>query len=124
MKDRDNTDLWTALAIGAVVGIGAALVARSRDESELQSVLRRLKPAQKRAAHMVKNARRAVGRGAHQAGEAGEDLVHASVDMLNDLREGARDIVHTTREELQRAAHDTLIDARKAARRAARRAFR
>jgi gas vesicle protein len=124
MRDRDNTDLWTALAIGAVVGIGAALLARSRDENELQSVLRRLKPAQKRAARIVRTARRAVGRGAHQAGETGEELVHASVDMLNDLRQGARDIVHTTREELQKAARDTLIDARKAARRAARRTFR
>jgi gas vesicle protein len=125
MKEHDNTDLWTALAIGAAVGIGAALVARSRQgDDDLQNVLRRLKPARKRAGRMVKAARRGVVRGVHQAGETGEDIVHASRDMLSDLRKGARDIVHTTREELQKVARDSIIDARKAARRAARRTFR
>jgi gas vesicle protein len=125
MNDRDNTDLWTALAIGAVVGIGAALVARSRQEdNELQSVLRRLRPARKQAVRIVRNARRAVGRGAQQAGEAGEELLGASRDVLNDLRKGAREIVHSTREELQKVARESITDARKAARRAARRTFR
>jgi gas vesicle protein len=125
MNDRDNTDLWTALAIGAVVGIGAALVARSRQEdNELQSVLRRLRPTRKQAVRMVKNARRAVGRSAQQAGEAGEELLGASRDVLNDLRKGAREIVHSTREELQKVARESITDARKAARRAARRTFR
>src|SRR5688572_33330029 len=103
MKDRDNTDLWTALAIGAVVGIGAALLARSRqDDNDLQHVLKRLKPTRKRAAKLVKNARRSVSRGAHQAGEVGEGVLHASRDMLHDLRENARDIVHTTRRSEER----------------------
>jgi gas vesicle protein len=125
MRDRDNTDLWTALAIGAVVGIGAALLARSRQDetNDLQGMLKRLKPTRKRAARMVKNARRAVSRGAHQAGEAGEDLVHASRDMLTDLRKNAREIVHTTRDELEKVARNSVLDARKAARRAARRTF-
>ena len=118
MRDRDNTDLWTALAIGAVVGIGAALLARSRQDDN--DLLRRLKPTRKRAARIVKNARRAVGRGAHQAGEVGEDLVHASRDMLSDLRKNARQIVHTTRDELEKVARDSIIDARKAARKAVR----
>lgn len=125
MKDRDNSDLWTALTIGAVVGIGAALLARSRQsDDDLHAVLSRLKPQRKRTGRALKRARHAIDRGARQAGAAGEDLVHASREVLDDLRKGARDIVQSTTEELRNVARDSIADARRAARKAARRAFR
>ena len=124
MSDRDNTDLWTALTIGAVVGIGAVLLVRARQSDRDVSVLKRLAPARKRGQRAVRAARRAVESGAERAGDAGSDLLHAGRDALSELRHGARDIVLSAREELEKAARDSLSDARKAARKAARRTFR
>jgi gas vesicle protein len=117
MSDRDNTDLWTALTIGAVVGIGAALLVRAR-QSDTDTIMlaRRLKPVRKAA----RAARDEVGRRTRHVADAGEDLLDAGREILDDLRQGARDIVKATREELQKAARESVADARKAARKARR----
>lgn len=124
MRDHDSIDVWAAVAIGAVVGIGAALLVRARQEDDTHELLKRLRPVGRSAQRAATAVRKEVGRRASQAGEAGEDLVAAGRDVLDDLRKGARDIVHATREELEKAARDSVRDARKAAQRAARRATR
>jgi gas vesicle protein len=122
--DRDHVDLWTAVAIGAVIGIGAALIVRARQEDETSNLLKRLQPVRKRAQRTAKVVRKSVGRTADRAGDATADLVSAGREILDELRQGAADIVRTTRDELQKAAADSVADARGAARRAARRVTR
>jgi gas vesicle protein len=122
--DRDHVDLWTAVAIGAVIGIGTALIVRARQEDETSDLLRRLQPVRKRAQRTAKAVRKSVGRTAHRAGDATDDLVSAGREILDELRRGAADIVSSTRDELQKAASDSLADARAAARKAARRVTR
>jgi gas vesicle protein len=131
MSDRDNTDIWTAVAIGAVVGIGTALIVRARQDDETHEIIRRLRPVRKRAGKTMQQARRELGRQAQRAGETGEELVSAGRDMLHELREGAAEIVRDTRKELKRAAKEArkaalegASDAQRAARRAARRVAR
>jgi gas vesicle protein len=121
MSDRDNVDVWTAVAIGAVVGIGTALIVRARQDDDTHEIIRKLRPVRRRAEKAAKNVRREVGRRASQAGDAGGELLSASRDVLDELRKGAAEIVRDTRDELRRAAKDSVADARKAARRAARR---
>jgi gas vesicle protein len=120
MIDRENTDVWTAVAIGAVVGIGAALIMRARQDDDTHALIRSLRPVQKRASKAVKTARREVGRRTSQAGKAGGNLMEAGSDILDDLRQGASEIVQDTRDELRRAARDSVREARKAARRVTR----
>jgi gas vesicle protein len=122
--DRDHVDLWTAVAIGAVIGIGTALIVRARQEDETSDLLKRLQPVRKRAQRTAKAVRKSVGRTANRAGDATEDLVSAGREILDELRRGAADIVSNTRDELQKAASDSVADARAAARRAARRVTR
>lgn len=124
MSDQDGIDVWAAVAIGAVVGIGTALLVRARQEDETHELLKRLRPVRRGAQRAATAVRREVGRRTSQAGDAGEELVSAGLDVLDELRKGAREIVHATRDELQKAARDSVRDARKAARRAARRATR
>lgn len=124
MNDHDSIDVWAAVAIGAVVGIGAALLVRARQEDDTHELLKRLRPVRRDAKRAVTTVRREVGRRASQAGEAGEDLIDAGRDLLADLRQGAREIVEATRDELAKAARDSVREARRAAQRAARRAAR
>jgi gas vesicle protein len=123
MMERDRTDVWTAVAIGAVVGIGAALLYRARQEDDTHELLKRLRPVQRGAARTAKSVRREVAERASQVGDAGEELLSAGREILDELRKGAREIVSATRDELDRAARQSVADARKAARKAARRAL-
>jgi len=116
MRGRDDKEMWTAIVIGAVVGIGATLLMRARQDDDEMSIVKALKPVQKGASRVAHNAGRVLRRGAHQAGDAGEDFLSASRDVLGDLREGASDIVRDTRRELRKAARDSIADARAAAR--------
>lgn len=115
--ERENADIWTAVAIGAVVGIGTALIVRARQEDETHALLRRLRPVRNAA----KAVRKGVGRSAGRAGDATEELLSAGRDILDDLRQGAAEIVRTTRDELQRAARDSLKDARRVTRKSLKR---
>jgi hypothetical protein len=116
MKGRDEKELWTAIAIGAVVGIGATLLMRAQEEDDSSAILDALKPVRRRAGRAAHSAGKVIRRGAHHAGEAGEEFISASRDVLSDLRDDASDIVIETRRELQKAAREAIKDARRAAR--------
>ncbi|HEX6307934.1 MAG TPA: hypothetical protein VFZ69_07090 [Longimicrobiales bacterium] len=121
MRDRDNTDVWTAVAIGAIVGVGATLLMRAQQEDDTYEILKRLRPVTRQAKRTAKVAQKEFGRRARQAGDTGEELLSAGREIMDELRSGARDIVRSTRNELRKAARDAVKDARKAARNAARR---
>jgi len=120
MNDRDKTDLWTALAVGAVVGIGAALLLRSTDQPEAKRLLRSLRPVQERARRVVKNASEQLERSTRGLSRRGEDLLEQGTDALSDLRRDAAKIVAQAREELEAIAQNSLKQARRTARRARR----
>ncbi|HSJ08593.1 MAG TPA: hypothetical protein VK928_01740 [Longimicrobiales bacterium] len=120
MSKRDNTDVWTAVVIGAVVGIGATLLVRAQQEDEVHAIMKKLRPVQQGAQRAAKVVRKEVGRRSRAAGKEGRELVSASRDILEDLRDGAREIVDSTRDELKKAALESVREARKAARRTRR----
>ena len=120
MTHRDTNEVWTAVAVGAIIGIGAALLVRARQEDDTHEIIRRLRPVTQQARQAARSARRELGRRARQAGDSGEDLLASSRDILDEMQKGAREIILSTRDELRKAARDSVRDARKAARRAAR----
>jgi gas vesicle protein len=123
MKDHDHFDVWAAVAIGAVIGIGTALLVRARQEDDTYELLKRLRPVQQKARRAAKTVRKEVGRRAGQAGDVSEDLLEAGRDVLEELREGAGEIVRSTRKELRKAARDSFREARRAAQKARKAAF-
>lgn len=121
MNDRDRTDLWTAVAIGAVVGIGAALLLRAEDEPRVTKMMKGLKPLQKKAGRAVRGARRELARHAADLGDTGEDLLKDGARSLRELRKDAAKIVAEAREELEDMAESGLKQARRTAKRTRRR---
>jgi vacuolar-type H+-ATPase subunit H len=120
MRDRDNTDVWTAVAIGAILGVGATLLVRAHQEDDAHEIIRRLRPVARQAKRTAKAARKEFGRQTRHAGETGDELLSSGREIMNELRRGARDIVRSTRKELRKAARESLREARKAARNAMR----
>jgi gas vesicle protein len=123
MNERDNFDVWAAVAIGAIVGIGATLLVRARQD-DAHEIVKRLRPVARGARKAAKSAGREIGRSARRAGETGEELLSAGRDIMDELRQGAREIVHTTRDEMRKAARESVREVQRAARRAARTARR
>jgi CHASE3 domain sensor protein len=123
-EERENVDVWAAVAIGAVVGIGAALIMRARQEDETSELVKRLRPLRKQAGRAAKSVRKSVARGLRTDLGPAEELVSAGREFLDDLRKGAADIVRSTRDELEKVARESVHDAQKAARRATRRIAR
>jgi gas vesicle protein len=121
MNDRDKTDLWTALAVGAIVGVGAALLLRAADQPETDRLLRSLKPVQKRARRAMKSATKQLERGTRDIRGRGEDLLEHGSDALADLRRDAARIVAHARQELESVAHSSVKQAKRTAQRARRR---
>lgn len=121
MNDRDKTDLWTALAVGAVVGIGAALLLRSADEPQAERLLRTLRPVQQRARRVAKDASKQLGRSSRRIRRGGEELLEQGSDALSDLRKDAAKIVAQARHELEDIAQSSVKQARRTVRRARRR---
>jgi hypothetical protein len=119
MTERDNTDVWTALAIGAVVGIGATLLLRAQQD-DTSDIVKKLRPMRRGAQKVVKAAGKRVVRGMRSARGSGEEWVSAGRDVLDELQEGARDIVHETRSELRKVAREAIREAQRAARHARR----
>lgn len=112
MSERDNTDVWTAVVIGAVVGIGTALIVRARQEDDAHDIVRQLRRLRPRAQRTATKVRGGLGRRAERAAGAGDELVDAGRELLAELRRAATKIVRSTRRDLQQAARETLEDAR------------
>lgn len=121
MTDRDNTDVWTAVAIGTVVGIGATLLMRAQQEDDTHELIKRLRPLKRGAERAAKTAGKEVRRTARAAGDTGEEVLSAGRELLEELQDGARAILRETRTELRKAARESVREAQKAARKAARR---
>ncbi|HUF49446.1 MAG TPA: hypothetical protein VMN60_01350 [Longimicrobiales bacterium] len=117
MTERDNTDVWTAVAIGAVVGIGATLLLRAQQHDDTHEIIKRLRPLRRRAQQAAQYASRELGgrvmRGVRAAGDTGEDVMSVGRDLLEELQDGAREIVREARSELRKAAKQSLREARR-----------
>lgn len=116
MRDRDNSEVWTAVAIGAVIGIGTALLMRARQEDDTHAIIRKLRPVQRQVKEAAGKAGKSLGKQARRAGHQGDELLSSGREVMEELRRGARDIVRSTRKELRKAARDSMKEARKAAR--------
>lgn len=121
MNDRDKTDLWTALAVGAVVGVGAALLLRAAEAPEPRGLLRGIRPVQKQARRVVSEAGKQLGRSTRRLGHKGEELLDQGSDALAELRHDAARIVAQARHELEDMAQHSVKQAKRTARQARRR---
>ena len=114
-RDTDSVDLFTAFAIGAMIGVGATLLLRpDPPPTRTQQVLKRLTPLARRAGKAARNARRDLGRSVEMSRAAGRDLGTAGKDVLEDFREQVEEILSSARDELTDSARRQLRSARKA----------
>lgn len=117
MAKQETMDFVTAFAIGAVLGVGATLLLRSGSETEVERVLREIKPLRKQAVKRVRKVRKGLAQRARAVDATREDLLDSGRAALGDLREQVAEIIASARDEIGEAARDSVRDARRALRR-------
>ena len=125
MNQSEDRDFLTALAIGAVVGIGAALLFRASDDFDREKIIKKMKPLQKKAGKALHSARRRATHSMRErladAGDAGRIVRKSGGRIAHDLGDDAAKIVRQAKRELEASARDSVKQAQRAMRRAAKR---
>lgn len=116
MAKQDTTDLATAFAIGAALGIGATLLLRSGRESDTERILRELRPLRKRMRKRLDRAGRSASDGGRAVEQASERILETGRSVLGDFRDQVARIVQSARSEIVDTARETVKRAGEAAR--------
>ncbi len=124
-NQRDDHEFLTALAIGAVVGIGAALLFRSSGDFDREKIIKRMKPLQKKAGKALhsahRRARHTVMEKLSDAADAGKIVRRSGGRIASHLSDDAAKIVREAKREIEASARDSVKEAQRAMRRAAKR---
>lgn len=108
MARQDSNDFLTAFAIGAALGVGAALLLKPEKPNPRKQLQKRLKPhvrkLGKRAKHVRKTGRRVVR--AAGAAPAADEVILAGRELLAEFRGEVARILDEAREELREAARE------------------
>ncbi len=121
MAKQDTKDFVAAFAIGAALGVGAALLLRGEDHDQAHRVLRRTTPLRREAARRVRLARKHLTKHMRDTGSAGEDLLETGREALGLFRGQVAEIIASARADIARAVRESMREARRAARHRSRR---
>lgn len=113
MAENERTEMITAFAIGAMIGVGATLLLRP-DPTPRERLRRELKPLVKKARQAGRRTRHGIERSFETSRDAGSDLADASREFLDDFRDRLDHIVESAARDAKRAATRRAKVARKA----------
>jgi gas vesicle protein len=121
MESDHSTEYVTAFVVGALVGVGAALLLAPEPPTRRERVMKELKPYRKKLRKQTAKMRKQAGRQVSAAGDWGEDLAAASRAVIQDLREEVASLVADARDEIAAAVETQLDSAHTSLRRGTKR---
>jgi len=104
MADRDTNDFLAAFGIGAVLGIGAALLLRPERPNPRKQLQKRLKPHVRKLGRSAARTRKAARQAAREAGTSTDEVIQAGRELLAEFRGEVARILEEAREELREQA--------------------
>lgn len=121
MKQEETTDYAAAFVVGALVGVGAALLFAPKPPTRKERLMKELKPYRKKLDKQSARARKEMGRQASAASDWGEELFEASRSVVSDMRDEVADMVAEARAEIADSVADQIESAQKALKKRAKR---
>jgi gas vesicle protein len=106
MARQDTNDFLAAFGIGAVLGIGAALLLRPEKPNPRKQLQKRLKPHVRKLGRSASRTRKAARAAAREAGTTADDVIHAGRELLAEFRGEVERILDEAREELRELAQE------------------
>lgn len=132
MRNESSSEFVIAFAVGALLGVGAALLLAPDPPTRRERLAKELKPyrkklqkrtsaARKELGKRTSSARKELGKRASSAVDVGDELVAAGRAVARDLREEVADLVAEARSEIAATVETQLESAQRALRKGARR---
>jgi gas vesicle protein len=121
MTEDHTTEYVTAFVVGAIVGVGAALLLAPEPPTRRERVMKDLKPYRKKLRKQTAKMRKQAGKQMSAAGDWGEDLAAASRVVVQDLRDEMAQLVADARDEIADAMETQLESAHSSLRRGTKR---
>jgi gas vesicle protein len=106
MPRQDTNDFLAAFGIGAVLGIGAALLLRPEKPNPRKQLQKRLRPHVRKLGKKASRTRRAARAVAREAGTSTDEVIHAGRELLAEFRGEVARILDEAREELRELAEE------------------
>jgi gas vesicle protein len=106
MDPRDTNDFLAAFGIGAVLGIGAAILLRPERPNPRKQLRKRLKPHVRKLGRTASRTRKAALSAAREAGTTTEEVIQAGRELLAEFRGEVTRILDEAREELRDLAQE------------------
>lgn len=105
MARQDNNDVLAAFAVGAVLGVGAALLLRPEKPNPRKQLQKRLKPhvrkLGKRGRRLRASARPALERARSAGASLQDDAIQAGRELLAEFRGEVQRILDEARDQLR-----------------------
>lgn len=121
MQNDHSTEYVTAFVVGALVGVGAALLLAPEPPTRRERVMKELKPYRKKLRKQTAKMRKQAGKQVNAGVDWGDDLAAASRAVIQDLREEVAHMVAEARDEIADAVETQLDSAHSGLRRGAKR---
>lgn len=106
MARQDSSDFLTAFAIGAALGVGAALLLGPEKPDPRRQLQKRLKPHVRRLGKSASRTRRAARRMRRAAPLELDEAIHAGRELLAEFRGEVARILDEARDELRALADE------------------
>jgi gas vesicle protein len=106
MARQDTNDFLAAFGIGAVLGIGAALLLRPEKPNPRKQLQKRLKPHVRKLSKSASRTRKAARMVARDSGTSTDEVIHAGRELLAEFRGEVSRILDEAREELRELAQE------------------
>ncbi|HUG41426.1 MAG TPA: hypothetical protein VMM12_13140 [Longimicrobiales bacterium] len=124
MKNDSSSEFIMAFAVGALLGVGAALLLAPDPPTRREKLMKELKPYRKKLGKKTASARKMAGRRVSAATDMGEELVAAGRAVARDLREEVAELVADARTEIAATVESQLDAAQHALEKGAKRVRR
>ncbi|MFW6330114.1 MAG: hypothetical protein ACOC3J_00175 [Gemmatimonadota bacterium] len=121
MKQDRTTEYATAFVVGALLGVGAALLFAPEPPTRRERIARQLAPYRKKLSKQSVRARKQVGSRASAAADWSDEMLAASRTIMSDMRAEVADLVANAREEIADAVAAQLGSAQKSLKKSAKR---
>ncbi len=119
MPRQDNLDFLTAFAVGAVLGVGTALLLQPSPTPK-ERVVKQWKPYRKQMKKSYGEAREVFADAGGATGEMSSELVSAGKELLGEFRSEVAKVLRDARGEMEEIVEDQSKDLSKKLRKARR----
>lgn len=115
MARQDTNDFLAAFGIGAVLGIGAALLLRPDKPNPRKQLQKRLKPHVRKLGKSASRTRKAARVAAVASGTSTDEVIDAGRELLAEFRAEVARILDEARAELRELSQEQAREAPPAA---------